>query len=63
MLADRGREAEVRHGRGRNGDRGNRLTKIFLFAISVIACTVDKAQTSGLGVVVVRASRGDVQET
>ena len=53
-------------GRKGNGDTGegggSQLTRIFLFAVSLAVCTVDKAQMSESAAVVVSATLGGVQE-
>ena len=41
----------------------DRLTRIFLFVISLAACAVGKAQMCGFAVVVALAAHGDVQGT
>lgn len=62
-MADTGRGAEW-DGREKNGDnRKGQLTKIFLFAASLAACMVDKAQMSESVAVVVLATHGDAQGT
>jgi hypothetical protein len=43
--------------------RKSQLTRIFLFAVWLAACTADSAQMSGWRGVVVLATLGDVQGT
>ena len=65
-MADAGREGVGCDGGGeRKGIREGviELTMIFLFAISLAACRVDKARMSESAAVVVSATRGDVQGT
>lgn len=62
-MADAGREARVGQGGEGWGCGKGQLTRIFLFAISLAACAVGKAQMSGWAVVVVLATHGGVQGT
>lgn len=45
------------------GYRKDQLTRIFLFAISLVACAVGRVLRSGFVAVVVLATHGDVQGT